>query len=135
MRERGDCPLFPSFPFLDLAMKITFDTVRKMGLRLPEVEESSAYGTPALKVHGHLLVCPAINKSAEPGSIVVKIGIETREELIAADPDTYYLTDHYRPYPSVLVRLSQIRPDALQDLLGMAWKFVTTKKVRKGKKK
>jgi hypothetical protein len=116
-------------------MKITFDTVRKMGLRLPDVEESTAYGTPALKVHGQLLACPAINKSAEPGSIVVRIDIDTREELIAADPDTYYLTDHYRPYPSVLVRLSHIRPDALQDLLGMAWKFVTTKKVRKTKKK
>ena len=116
-------------------MKITFDTVRKIGLRLPDVEESTAYGTPALKVHGQLLACPAINKSAEPGSIVVRIGIDTRDELIAGDPEAYYLTDHYRPYPSVLVRLSQIRPDALQDLLGMAWKFVTTKKVRKRKQK
>jgi len=118
-----------------MATKITFDTVRKMGLRLPDVEESTAYGTPALKLHGQLLACPAINKSAEPGSIVVRIDFDTREELVAADPDTYYLTDHYRPYPSVLVRLSRIRPDALQDLLGMAWKFVTTKKARKGRKR
>ena len=116
-------------------MKVTFDTVRKMGLRLPDVEESTAFGTPALKVHGQLLACPAINKSAEPGSIVVRIDFDTREELITADADTYYLTDHYRPYPSVLVRLSRIRPDALQDLLGMAWKFVTTKKTRKRKKR
>jgi hypothetical protein len=116
-------------------MKITFDTVRKMGLRLPDVEESMTFGTPALKVHGQLLTCPAINKSAEPGSIMVRISVDQRDELIAGDPDTYYLTDHYRPYPSVLVRLSKIRPDALQDLLGMAWKFVTTKKARKRKKK
>jgi hypothetical protein len=115
-------------------MKITFDTVRKLGLRLPDVEESTTFGATSLKVHGQLLACPAINKSAEPGSIVVRIDIDTREELIAADPETYYLTEHYRPYPSVLVRLSRIRPDALQDLLGMAWKFVTTKKVRKRKK-
>jgi hypothetical protein len=112
-------------------MKITFDTVRKIGLRLPDVEESTGYGTPALKVRGQLLACPAINKSAEPGSIVVRIDFDKRDELIAADPDTYYLTDHYRPYPSVLVRLSQIRSDALQDLLRMAWKFVTTKKASK----
>jgi hypothetical protein len=102
-----------------------------MGLQLPDVEESTAYGTPALKVRGQLLTCPAINKSAEPGSIVVRIDFERRDELMAADPDTYYLTDHYREYPSVLVRLSKIRPDALQDLLGMAWKFVTTKKASK----
>jgi hypothetical protein len=106
-----------------------------MALQLPGVEESSAYGTPALKVNGKLLVCPAINKSAEPGSIVVRIDMDSREELVAADPDTYYLTDHYRPYPSVLVRLSRIRPDALQDLLGMAWKYVTAKKAKRGKKK
>ena len=116
-------------------MKITFDTVRKMGLRLPDVEESTAFGTPALKVCGQLLACPAINKSAEPGSIVVRIAFDQRDELIAGDPDVYYLTDHYRPYPSVLVRLARIRPDALQDLLGMAWKFVTTKKSKKGKKR
>jgi len=111
--------------------RITFDTVRKIGLRMRDVEESTAFGTPALKVRGQLLTCPAINKSAEPGSIVVRIDFDQREELIAADPDTYYLTDHYREYPSVLVRLSQIRPDALQDLLGMAWRFVTTKKASK----
>jgi hypothetical protein len=116
-------------------MKITFDTVRKMGLRLPDVEVSTTFGTPALKVHGQLLACPAINKSAEPGSIVVRIAVDQRDELIDGDPDTYYLTDHYRPYPSVLVRLSKIRPDALQDLLGMAWKYVTTKKVKKQRKK
>jgi hypothetical protein len=116
-------------------MKITFDTVRKIGLQLPGVEESSGAWGPALRVKGQLLACPAINKSAEPGSIVVRIAFDSREELVAADPDTYYLTDHYRPYPCVLVRLSSIRPDALQDLLGMAWKFVTTKKAKKGKQK
>jgi hypothetical protein len=116
-------------------MKITFDTVRKMGLRLPDVEESTTFGTPALKVHGQLLACPAINKSAEPGSIVVRIAIDQRDELIAGDPDAYYLTDHYRPYPYVLVRLTQISPDALQDLLLMSWKFVTEKKTKKGKKR
>jgi hypothetical protein len=116
-------------------MKITFDTVRKIGHRLPDVEESTGFGMPALKAGGRLLACPAINKSAEPGSIVVRVDFDTRDELIAGDPEVYYLTDHYRPYPSVLVRLSKIRTDALQDLLGMSWKFVTTKKAQKRKKK
>jgi hypothetical protein len=30
-------------------------------------------------------------------------------------------------YPAVLVRLSRIHPDALRDLLGAAWRFVTAK--------
>jgi len=49
-------------------------------------------------------------------------------ELMAAAPDIYYLTDHYVNYPVVLVRLSRIHPDALRDLLGIAWHFVKTKK-------
>ena len=44
---------------------------------------------------------------------------------VAAAPDVYYVTDHYTDYSAVLVRLSRINPDVLQDLLGMAYKFVT----------
>jgi hypothetical protein len=104
---------------------ITFDTVRKIGLALPDVEEGTAYGTPALKIRGELLTCMAINKSAEPGSLALRIDFDRRDELVAADPETYYLTDHYVDYPVVLVRLSRIHPDALRDLLGAAWRFVS----------
>jgi hypothetical protein len=108
--------------------KIDFDTVREIARGLGDVEESSAYGSPALKVRGQLLTCIPINKSAEPGSLMVRIDFDRRAELLAADPDVYYVTDHYVNYPSVLVRLSRIHPDALRDLLGMAWRFVTAKK-------
>jgi hypothetical protein len=37
--------------------KIDFDTVRNIGLALPGVEESTAYGNPALNVNGQLLAC------------------------------------------------------------------------------
>jgi hypothetical protein len=105
--------------------KIDFDTVRKIGLTLPGVEESAAYGSPALKVHGKLMACIAINRSAEPDSLMVRVNVDDRAELIAADPDVYYVTDHYAPYNAVLVRLSRVNPDVLRDLLGMAHKLVT----------
>jgi hypothetical protein len=108
--------------------KIDFDTVREIARGLADVEDASAYGSPALKVRGQLLTCIAINKSAEPGSLVVRVDFAHRAELLAADPDVYYVTDHYVNYPSVLVRLARIHPDALRDLLGMAWTFVTAKK-------
>jgi hypothetical protein len=69
----------------------------------------------------------AIHRSAEPGSLAVRIGFEERAMLIATDPDIYYLTDHYVNYPVVLVRLSRIHPDALRDLLNAGWRFVTAK--------
>ena len=107
--------------------RVSFDTVRKMGLALPGVEEGTTYGSPALKVRGQLLTCLAIHKSAEAGSLAVRIGFEDRAALISADSDIYYLTDHYVEYPVVLVRLSRIDREALRDLLGMAWRFVTAR--------
>jgi|SRR5580698_8127119 hypothetical protein len=104
---------------------INFDTVRKIGLPLPGVEESTAYGSPALKVHGKLLACVPSHRSAEPGSLAVRVGFDDRAELLTAAPDVYYVTDHYMDYNAVLVRLSRVTPDILKDLLGMAHKFVT----------
>jgi len=104
---------------------INFDTVRNIGLRLPGVEESTAYGQPALKIHGKLLACLPAHRSAEPASLVVSVDFHDRAELLAAAPDVYYVTEHYVGYSSVLVRLSRVNPDCLRGLLRMAHQFVT----------
>jgi len=88
-------------PIIALVMPrtaVNFDTVRKIGLALPGVEESTPYGSPALKVHGKLLACVPAHRSAEPGSLVVRVGFDDRAELLAAAPDVYYMTDHYLDY-------------------------------------
>ena len=105
--------------------KVTFDIVREIGLALPDVEDSTMYGSLALKVRGKLLTCMAIHKSAEPGSLAVRIDFEQRSGLLEEAPETYYLTDHYRNYPVVLVRLSRIQLGQLRDLLGASWRFVS----------
>jgi hypothetical protein len=111
--------------------KVTFETVRKIGLALPEVEDSTMYGKLALKVRGKLLACLAVHKSVEPESLVVRIDFEQRAGLLEEAPETYYLTDHYRNYPAVLVRLSRIPIDQLRDLLGASWRFVTSEATKK----
>ena len=73
---------------------LSFDVVRELARGLPDVEVGEGRGAPSLKVRGRLLTCPAIQKSAEPNSLVVKIGFDQRAELIEADPDVYYVTDH-----------------------------------------
>jgi hypothetical protein len=105
-----------------------FEIVREIAKALPNVEESSHYGGPSLKVSGRLLACPAIHRSAEPDSLAVRIGFEERAELMAAQPGTYYLTDHYVKYPAVLVRLGRINRKSLRDLLGRSWRFVNSEK-------
>jgi hypothetical protein len=112
--------------------KTNFDTVKKIGLALPGVEEARTYGASSLKVRGKLMACPALNKSAEPNSLMIRVSFDDRDALIGEDPDTYYVVDHYAPYPCVLVRLSRVNADALRDLLGMAWKFVTAESPKHG---
>jgi hypothetical protein len=109
----------------------TFVTVRQIGAVFPGVEESTSYGAPSLKVGGQMFACMASHKSAEPGTLVVRLDFEQRDELIAAEPDVYYLQPHYVDYPCVLVRLSRIRRDALADLLRTGWKFVSMRTRRK----
>jgi hypothetical protein len=104
---------------------VDFDTVRRIGLALPGVEESTAWGTPVLKVRGKIMAAIAINREAEPGTLMVRMADDDRDELLAADPDVYYLVDHYADGHAVLVRLSRVKPDVLRDLLGMAHKFLT----------
>ena len=114
---------------------VTFTTVRKLALALPDVEESTAYGAPAFKLRGRLMACTATNKAAEPGSLVVCIDFADRDELIAAEPDVYYLKDHYVDYACVLVRLSRIHPDALRGLLYAGWQFANSQAPRKGRRR
>src|SRR5690242_11113650 len=88
--------------------RITFETVRRIGLAMRDVERSTAYGSPALKVHGKLLACIAVHKSSEPNSLAVRIAFEDRSVLMKTDPDVYYLTPHYVDYPVILARLSRL---------------------------
>jgi hypothetical protein len=104
---------------------MTFRTVRAIGLKLPDVEESTMYGAPALKLGGRLIACIASNKSAEPHTLIVRTDFEQRDMLIEEEPDTYYVKDHYKTFPVVLVRLSRVNADAMRDLLIAAHRFVS----------
>jgi hypothetical protein len=103
------------------------DAAIAIGRTLPDVEVTTTWGAPTLKVRGKLFACVAINKSAEPNSMVVRMDAAQRDLLIEEDPATYYLTDHYIDdrYSCVLVRLSRVSPESLQDLIRGAHRFVS----------
>jgi hypothetical protein len=103
---------------------LRFEDVVKAAAAMGKVEESTSYGTPALKVNGKLIA--RLKEDGE--SLVVGTTFEEREEMMAADPETYYITDHYLKYPWVLVHLSRVHPDALRDLLGRAWRLASASK-------
>jgi hypothetical protein len=116
-------------------VEIDFETVRRIGTALPDVEESTAYGMPALKIRGKLLAALPANRSVEPNSLVICVSSEQRDELLATDSDVYYLTEHYEGYDNVLVRFSQITMEALQGLLMMAHKYRTCRSRRPARAK
>lgn len=107
--------------------RVTYETVRRMGLALPGVQEGTSYGTPALKVRGNLIV----RLREDPDELVVKTTFDQRAELMAADPETYFITDHYLEFEWVLVRLSRVSPEALHDLLRAAHRLASQLKRRR----
>jgi len=112
----------------------TFKAVEAIGRALPDVEVTTTWGQPTLKVRGRMFACIASHKSAEPNSLVVMMDFAARDALIEDDPDTYYLKDHYLNYPCVLVRLSRIHKDAIRDLIVGAHSHVSAKARRKASK-
>ena len=105
-----------------------FDIVRRVGLALPGVEATTKYdGSPVLKTHGIFVAGLAMHRSAEPETLVVRVGLDEREWMLEDAPETYYVTDYYRPYPVVLARLSRIDRDALRDLLTVSRRLALAK--------
>jgi hypothetical protein len=102
---------------------VTYDEVRRMARDFPGIEESTSYGTPALKVRGTLLL--RLREDGE--TAVLKTTFVERDLLLQADPEVYYVTDHYRNYPYVLVRLPRIRPHDLRDRLEDSWHRLASK--------
>jgi len=104
---------------------ITFDTVRTFALELPGVEEGTSYGTPAFRARGKFFL-----RLREDGdTLVVKVDLDERDLLMNSDPETYYLTDHYRGYAVVLVRLSKVHREDLRERIDHAWRLCASKRM------
>lgn len=109
-------------------MAMTFEAVRAFAFRLPGVEDGTAYGHPCLKAHGKFLT-----RLWDDGDTLVCPGVpfDEREMLMEAEPQTFYLTDHYRNYPYVLVRLSQVHAGTVERLIQRQWRANAPKTVLK----
>ncbi len=112
------------------ALHAAFAPVRKAARGLPEVEERLSYGTPALFVRGKLFA-----RIWEDGAtLVVRTDFDSRAALLHAQPKIFHLTDHYRDYAAVLVRLAAVSPTRLAALLSDAWEFVAPKTLVKARR-
>ena len=99
---------------------VTFEQVRQVAHAFPGIEDSTSYGTAAIKVRGKLLA--RLHQSGE--CFVLRTDLLDREILLQSDPNVFFITDHYRDYPWILVRFSAVDPSVLPDLIERAWRLV-----------
>lgn len=101
----------------------TFDDVREIAHALRGVEDGTSYGTRALKVGGKLLA--RLHQSMD--CLVLRADLLGREILIQSAPEVFFITDHYRNSPWILVRFAAVDKRALPDLIERAWRLVAPK--------
>lgn len=107
---------------------VTFDGVCKLALELPGVSRSTSWGTAALKVDGKLFV--RLKEDGE--TLVLKMDIVSRDLVLKAQPRIFFITDHYRDWPYVLVRMSEVRSPQMRELLEDSWQLAAPKKRKQG---
>jgi hypothetical protein len=94
-----------------------FERAWDIGLTIEGVELSTYYGLTALKLNGRMVACMAGHGDPDSETLVIPMPLEKRDELLASDPDTFYLRPYYMNYPCVLVRLESIATASLRDLI------------------
>ena len=106
----------------------TWDDVVAIGLRFPEVEVSTWFRTPSLKVRGKSMC----RLRTDPDALVLRvIDLGEREALLQGQPDAFFSTPHYDGYPYVLVRLEAVDPVELAELIEDAWRIQAPKRLVK----
>jgi hypothetical protein len=109
-------------------MPVTEAILRKVALSFPGAHEEPSYGQPAYKIEKKFFT----RLRREDASIVwIVDSIDERDALIEMDPQTYFITDHYKNYPSVLVRIARLNEAMLRKMLERRWRAVAPKKMLK----
>ena len=104
---------------------LSFPELAKLAKALPGVTETTSYGTPALKVDGKLLA--RLKEDGE--TLVLRMDFVNRDLLLRAEPDLFFLTDHYLNYPSILLRLKAVTRKRMAELLEDAWRLVAPRRL------
>ncbi|WP_144377181.1 MmcQ/YjbR family DNA-binding protein [Mesorhizobium amorphae] len=93
-----------------------YERLKQAVQELPDIVETTSYGTPALKAGKKLLTRV---KDAE--TAVVMCPVDEKEMLLQAAPDIYFETDHYKGWPALLVRMNAVSDDELRHRLERTW--------------
>ncbi len=84
-----------------------------------------SYGTPALRVRGKFIA--RLREDGE--TLVVKASEAECDFRMTVDPETFFITDHYRGYSAVVVRLARVNVEDLGDLIEQSWRWLAPRKL------
>lgn len=104
------------------------DDVRRIALSLPETTQDPDglrffVGGKQFSWAWLERVAPKGPRVPRSDVIAVRVASELeKESLLAVDPQKFFTEPHYDGYPAVLVRLTAIDLDELEDLLTDAWR-------------
>jgi hypothetical protein len=105
---------------------VTEDDVRRIALSLPETAEKPYNRLPSFRVRSSLF----IRVHELPDTLFVRCAdLDERNELLEAEPGKFFITPHYDGYPGILVRLSQVDPGEVTELITEAWRICAPKRL------
>ena len=109
------------------AARVTFSQVAAIAMAFPGVTVGTSYGTPALHVRKKLM---ARLRDDDRDVLVLKPVYDDEQRfLMETQPDVFFLTDHYRGYPTILIRLSKVDRDHLRELITESWRRLAPPKL------
>jgi len=101
---------------------VPVEDARRLLLDLANVVEGRSYGMPSFLLNGRFL---ARFRDADTVLVLQLATIGEREVLMELDPRAFFFTEHYRNYPAVLVRLADVAPALLADVVTESWRHVS----------
>ena len=108
------------------AKGVTPAQFKKIAGSFPEAHEKESYGNPAFFIAKKFFTR---YRKTDDSVVFIVDSMETRDMMLELDPKTYFITDHYKDYPSVLVRMERITPDELKLMLERRWRQIAPKKL------
>lgn len=109
-------------------MSLTATQARKIALSFPGAYEKPSYGTPAFFVGKKLFA--QVGSHGRTDIMLLTSTLEERDHLIAADPATFYITDHFKNYKGLLARIDKLDARTFHVLLERRWTAIAPKKLQ-----
>ncbi|HUZ11665.1 MAG TPA: MmcQ/YjbR family DNA-binding protein [Caulobacteraceae bacterium] len=105
---------------------MTLEEMRQIALSFPGVEEGASYGRPSFLVNRKFFTRL---RREDDSLVLLEVSFDEREMLMAAEPETFHVTAHYKDYPAVLARIASLHPGSFRNFLERRWRRIAPKKL------